>query len=146
MRSAYIVGLCLTTCLTSPAAAESWFRIATTDSSVDYADGDSVRDYGQYISVDVFRGFGGDGADEGYLKVAVDVACTRNEFRLTRATSYDPARQYLTADAEVTTWDVIAANSIAEQVRRFACDSVLRDSPVSNPFDDADEYWYYYGA
>lgn len=147
MRSAYIVGLCLSTCLTRPAAAESWFRIATTDSTVDYADADTVRSYDDVMSVDVFRGFESADADgQAYLKLALDVSCANNQFRITRGVTYDTRRQYLATDESATAWDAITANSVAEQVRRFTCDSAVRDTPVSNPFDDADTYWYYYGS
>ena len=147
MRSAYIAGLCLSTCLTTPAAAEQWYRIATTDNSVDYADADTIRRFGEIVSVDVFRGFAGlEGEDSGYLKIALDVSCADKRFRVTRGVAYDTRRQYVTTDEAVTSWEAIAANSIAEQVRRFTCDGALRDTPVANPFDDADEYWYYYYA
>ncbi len=144
MRSSYLVGLSLATCLTSPAAAEEWYQIASTDSSIDYADADTVRSYGDIMSVDVLRGFEVP-AEDGqttYLKLALDVSCAKNEFRVTRGVAYGTKREYVRTDEEASTWETIAANSIAEQVRRFTCDSSLRDTPVSNPFVDADEYWY----
>jgi len=146
VRSSYVLGLCLSTCLTSPAAAEDWYQIATSDSSIDYADADSVRTYGNIMSVDVLRGLGDGGGLSGYLKIAVDVSCANNQFRLTRAVSYDTQRQYLSTDETATGWETIAANSIAEQVRRFACDKGLHDTFVADPFGDAEDYWYYYGG
>lgn len=143
MRQSYLLGLGLATCLTSPAAAESWYQIATTENSIDYADADSVRTYGNIMSVDVFRGIGGTD-DAGFIKLAVDVSCANNQFRLTRSVTFDGSRQYLETADERSDWEAIAADSIAEQVRRFACDGSLRDSHVSDPFADADEYWYYY--
>jgi hypothetical protein len=136
--------LCLATCLASPAAAENWYRIASSENSVDYADADTVRSVGEFMSVDVFRGFGGlDGGDGGYLRIALDVSCDDNQFRITRGVSYDAERQYLTTDERTTGWEAISAGSIAEQIRRFTCDAALRDLPVPDPFEDADDYWHY---
>ncbi len=145
MRYSYLVGLCLSTCLTSPAAAENWYQVATTDNSIDYADADTIRAFGDTMSVDVLRGFAGDGTSSGYAKVALDIACASNQVRMTNAVRYDSQRQYLSTDNTVSEWQTITDNSVAQQVRRFTCDGALRETHVSNPFDDADDYWYYYG-
>ena len=106
-----------------------------------------MRSYGDVMSVDVFRGFEvPEDGDTGYIKLALDVSCANHQFRITRGVAYGTQRQYLRTDDSATSWEAIAADSIAEQVRRFTCDSVLREAPVGNPFDDADEYWYYYGS
>ncbi|HEU4651025.1 MAG TPA: surface-adhesin E family protein [Croceibacterium sp.] len=141
MRSSIGVALWLAAGLAGPAAAEDWYRIASSDNSVDYADADTVRSFGDLVSVDVVRGFGEPEGPAGYLKIAVDVSCADNRFRISRGVAYDLQRQSLSTDEIVTEWQAIAANSIAEKVRRFTCDGALRGAPVANPFDDADAYW-----
>lgn len=143
MRRSYYVGLCLATCLTSPAAAERWYTLGTSDTTIDFADADSVRTYGDIISVDVFRGID-NASGSGFLKLAVDLSCANNQLRVTRAVTFDVARKYLETDEEVTEWATIAPDSMAELVRQFACDGSLRGSPVSDPFAAAEAYWYYY--
>jgi len=143
VRRVSIAGLCLSACLASPASAEDWYRIASSENSVDYADADTVRSAGETMSVEVLRGFDGIAGDGGYLRLVLDVSCEGNQFRVIRGVTYDVDRQYLTTDEVSTDWQAIAADSIAARIRSFTCDAALRDLPVPDPFDDADEYWYY---
>jgi len=141
MRRVCFAGLCLSVCLASPAAAEDWYRIASSENSVDYADADTLRSAGDVMSVEVLRGFDSVAGDGGYLRLALDVSCDDQQFRIIRGESYDAERQQLATDDVSTDWQAIVADSVAERIRSFACDDALRDVPVADPFDDADDYW-----
>jgi len=141
MRVCHIVALGIAAVSAAPAHAEDWYRIASSDNSVDYADADTVRSVDDLISVHVVRGFGEPEGPAGYLQIVVEVSCANNQFRISQGVAYDLQRQTLSTDPIVTDWQAIAANSIAEQIREFSCDGALRDVPVANPFDDADAYW-----
>lgn len=144
MRHRYVLGLCLTTSLTAPAAAESWFAIAATDSSIDYADADSLRSHGGVVSLDLFRGFAEtSGNPVGYAKLSVEIACYDDRFRIKQSVSYDFARKYLSTDEAATPWAAFEPETLAHEAWRFACDGE-RGTPVLDPFADAEEYWYYY--
>ncbi len=146
MRNRFLVGLCLTSSLTAPAAAESWYEIATTDDSIDFADADSVWRSGSTAGVTIFRGLApeGDSKASSFVKVRVEILCDSNQFRVMSAENYDSLRNYLSTAGGEPTWDYIAANSVASRSREFACDGAWRGTPVSDPFSAADDYWYYY--
>jgi hypothetical protein len=144
MRNRFWVGLGLSTCLTTPAAAESWYQIASTDDSIEFADADSLRNSHGITGLTIFRGL--DSAVNPYVKVGVELNCGGNQFRLTSVQNFGPSKEYLSADPTESAWSAITANTIGEAVKQFACDGLLRSTPVSDPFAAAEEYFYYYYA
>lgn len=147
MRNRFWVGLGLSTCLTTPAAAENWYLIATTEDSTEYADADSISRHGSISQVQLFRGFAsGTGPQETvyFAKIGAEITCANNQFRLMKTDSYSGSREYLGTDTAATGWETITADTIAEKLRQFVCDDGVRTEPVSDPFDHADDYWYYY--
>lgn len=152
MRRKLLPGLILTTCLTAPAAAESWYFIKTSDIEIDYADADSVRRTGNNVTLDMFRGFDfgqGSNGDIYFIKHNLEFACDRSEFRDIGISAWGYSRTYVTAPPMETQWRAINAGSTMDTLRGFACDGQLRSTPVADPFADAEEYWdymyYYYG-
>ena len=142
MRSRYFLGLCLSTSLTAPAAAETWYKIAETDSSIDFADEESIRRGHGSTSLMIFRGM--DSESVPFVKAAVDIKCAENQFRVNSTQNYGSAKEYLSTDSTVGAWETIADNSIAEAAKEFACDGGWRENHVSDPFAASEEYWYYY--
>jgi len=147
MRNKFWVGLGLSTCLTTPAAAENWYLIATTDETTEYADADSIRRHGSISQVQIFRGFASGTGPQGtvyYAKIAAEITCATNQFHLTKTDSYNGSKAYIGSDTTATGWETINSDSIADKLRQFVCEAGVRSDPVSDPFDHADEYWYYY--
>ena len=140
MRNRFWVGLGLSTCLTTPAAAESWYQIASTDDSIEFADADSLSHDHGVTGLTIFRGL--DSTVNPYVKVGVELNCGSNQFRLTSVQNFGPSKEYLSADPTESAWSAITANTIGEAVKQFACDGLLRSTPVSDPA--AEEYFYYY--
>jgi hypothetical protein len=142
MRNRVWVGLCLTTGLTTPAAAESWYQIASTDGSIEFADADSVRSSHGVTALKIFRGL--DSTTNPFVKADLEVKCGSNEFRFMNLQNFGPSKEYLSADPSASAWASITAGSIAEAAKQFACDGLLRSTPISDPFAAAEEYFYYY--
>jgi hypothetical protein len=145
MRSRFVVGLCLTTCLSTPAAAERWYTIGTTSESIDYADADSVGSNGGTTSLQLLRAFGGNETNPaGYVRIGVEIACSSGQLRVVSSTRYDTSKTYLSTDETDMSWEAIGSGTVADFARRFACEGALHETFVSDPWADAEEYWYYY--
>ncbi|HSG34999.1 MAG TPA: hypothetical protein VLA37_10720 [Sphingomonadaceae bacterium] len=139
MRNKTLLALTLTTCLTAPAAAESWYGLYADGEVIAYADADSIYRNGGNASVGIFLSHEvGD-----YHKWTIEFDCVNLQYRILGAADYGSDRQYLSTPQFDSNWLAIdGAKSSSE--RGFACDGMNRDAYVSDPFADADEYWYYY--
>ena len=63
-----------------------------------------------------------------------------------RADSFDFGWHYMaTKIDEEADWEAIKGKSISEQGFRFACDGVVRERAVSEPFAHAAKYWADHG-
>jgi hypothetical protein len=139
MRRKTLLALTLTTCLTAPAAAESWYGIFNSDEVIAYADADSVSRIGNYATVGLMLSH-----DIGdYHKWTVELDCPGQKYRILSGANYGSKREYLSTPDFETGW-VALDNTVLQTGQGFACDGTSRDSLVSDPFNDADEYWYYY--
>jgi len=147
LRHKLLLSLSLTTCLTSPVAAESWYFVGTAAEEINYADADSLQVNGNIDKLKVFssslNGLGPEG-NIFYTTVNIEIDCSNRKLRWLDIQAFDEKRQYLTAPPVEMGWQEIATDNAAEGFRAFACDGAGRDQKVDNPFDDADGYFYYY--
>lgn len=139
MRKKILLSLSLTTALTAPAAAENWYGIYNDADVIAYADADSITRNGGNAGVNIFTSHNsGD-----YHKRSVEIDCAGMQFRVVAASDYGADRQYLSTPEFDSSWGAFS-DTLANGMKGFACDGTGRQSFVSDPFADADEYWYYY--
>ncbi len=139
MRRKILLGLTLTTCLTAPAAAESWYGIYSADDVIAYADADSIARKGNIVHLEVmFSHFPDD-----YHKQSLEIDCANYRYRIKAASDYGANRQYLSTPEFETGWGELDKSELQID-KNFACDGSNRTLTVADPFTDADDYWYYY--
>ena len=147
LRHKLLLALSLTTGMTSPALAENWYFVGTAKEEINYADADSLQVNGDIDGLKVFsgslRGVGPD-VDIYYTKVNVEIDCSKHLIRWLGIEAFGDQRQYVTAPDFETDWISFTTDDAAEYFRAFACDGASREQQVSDPFDDADSYFYYY--
>lgn len=143
MRRKSLLALTLTTCLTAPAAAESWYGLYNSLDVITYADADSVSRNGSRATVNIF--FSHNYAD--YHKQTIEFDCQSQQYRVLSASDHAADRSYLSTPSFDSNWQTPEETML--QFKTFSCDNGGRDSWVNDPFADADEYWdymyYYYG-
>jgi len=147
VRNKLLLALTLTTGLTSPAMAEQWFMVATAPEEISYADADSLVSQDNHRTLEVFTGNLNGVGPEGnifYSTVKLEIDCGAHALRLLGGKDYDDNRQYLSASEFDAGWQAIPDDSVAQNFDAFACSGGFRANPVSDPFDDADIYFYYY--
>lgn len=139
MRTRLLLAFTLTTSLTAPAAAEAWYGTYNSGEVIAYGDTDSITRNGNIAQMMMFLSHNpGD-----YHKWLVDFDCPANQFRLIAASNYGADRQYLGTPDYDTGWYAIADQAVANS-RGLACDGLGSQAVVSDPFSDAEDYWYYY--
>jgi hypothetical protein len=139
MRRKILLGLTITTSLTAPAAAESWYGIYSAADIVAYADADSIARKGNIVHLEVmFSHFSDD-----YHKQSFEIDCANYRYRIMAASDYGANRQYLSTPEFETGWAELD-QSMLQIDKNFACDGSNRTLAVMDPFADAEDYWYYY--
>jgi len=139
MRNKTLLALTLTTSLTAPAEAESWFGVFTSSEVIAYADRDSVYRNGSVVGVNIqFSHQEGD-----HHKRSIELDCSSNQYRTLSAGDYGANGQYLSSPDYDSSWQSFS-DGMSATVKSFACDGAGGLIYVSDPFGDADEYWYYY--
>lgn len=130
--------------LAAPAAAESWYYVGDSKSSIVFADADSLSRNGDVAKFVAFYGadepLDNNGTDIYYWKNSQEVDCAGKRIRIVDSDNFDENRKYLSSDGEVTEWTPIDDGTIADSLRAFACDG-KREDQVSDPFDESDEFW-----
>lgn len=151
MQKKLLLGLTLTTCLTAPAAAETWYEVGTTDTEIGYADADSIQSNGGNVLLTAFQGFEtaqGDSSDIYYAKHRIEIDCSSRQLRELSIDTYDVARTFLGQANFDAGWMTIEPNTFGESYRQVACEGTRPGMAYSDAFAAADDYWeymYYYG-
>lgn len=151
MRKKLLLGLTLTTGLTTPAMAEKWFEAGTTDEVIAFIDADSIKANGSLVTMTVFQGFElgkGEKIDIFYTKSHMELDCSGKKLRDLRADVFGTDYAMLPPVAIDSAWRPIVDGTLGASYSDFACDGEQPTDFIANPFTAADEYWeymYYYG-
>lgn len=138
MKHRLVIALGLTTCLTTPAAAETWFSIENSEWELTYGDADSIVRNGNAVTLGILMSH----APADYHKQKVEIDCTTGQYRLQEVANLDSKGAYLATPEFDSAWQALATRT--DQLLKFACEGAERTIPISDPFFDAEEFWYYY--
>lgn len=134
-----LLGLTLTTCLTAPAAAETWYLSYYSADVIAYADMDSFSRSGDSARINVL--FSHETSD--YHTWSLEFDCQAEMVRILDAANLGIDKKYLSTPEFETVWQ-LPEHPLLERLKGSSCDGAPLGNIVSDPFDDADEYWYYY--
>lgn len=148
MRKFLIPAALVSLALGTPANAESWFYIGEGDNDMFFADADSLVRSGDVVSLKLFSGMAEGYIDEGkaayvyYYEGTAEYNCVSKQFRETSRTGYDDEYQSLGPIGYDPAWQTILPNSFAQTLSEFGCQGLWRDQPVTDPFEEADYFWF----
>ena len=149
MRKYLFLTTALAAALASPAqaAAADWYLVGQSDDDLFFADAGSVAKSGSYMQVDVLDSMGepigNPAGDIYYLAGPIRLDCGSRKYQNRGNAALGIDHAYL-ADADVDSdWQAVTPGTHAEAIFDFACDAGFRDTPVTDPFSHADEYWDY---
>jgi len=138
MQKRLLCALTLTTCLTTPAAAENWRYINDVGYEVAYGDADSIARSGNSVSVNVLLSH----AIDDFHSQVVEFDCSNDKFRIREATDLKADKTYLQTPEFETQWKDVSGTMSA--MSAFGCVNSEYGTPVGDPFSSINDYWYYY--
>lgn len=141
------IATAMTTAMAAPAHAESWYNVGEGDEDIFYADADSLSHVGNMVTLTAFDGMSdaitGYSKEVYFWKSTMQFDCGANRYRHQDRAGYDENYAYVGAIDYDPDWHTVTEGTFGESLYQFACEGGWRDVPVDNPFDDADEYWFY---
>ncbi|MBO9499672.1 MAG: hypothetical protein J7496_15210 [Novosphingobium sp.] len=147
MRKYLFLTAGLAAAFASPVQAADWYLVGQSDDDLFFADAGSVAKSGTYMQVNVLDSMGepidDPAGDIYYLAGPIRLDCSGRKYQNLGNAALGLDHSYL-ADADVDSdWQAVNPGTHAEAIFDFACDAGFRDTPVTDPFAYADEYWDY---
>jgi len=126
----------------APVHAEQWYYLAADDSSVVFADAESVQDFSGYWNVEVIQGQRRAQSEPArVVRLSVEINCGLKQYRIGQAATFDDDGHLNEANAVTDDWKQFEGAGLPEEVGQFACDGGFFDQHVPSPFWEARDYW-----
>ena len=146
MRKSLLFALAIPAGMASPAAAESWYlvSVSASHSTITYVDVESITQLADSISVDMLIGYrDGMRGYPGirYVETRQEIRCVQRQFHTRAVIGFGSDRSVVATDGQGSGWEPVGNYSNAELTWSFACRGAHRDTPVADPFADADSFF-----